>query len=1613
MLSLVSVKAQTLQVNNITLPTCTSPNSGEFEIELTGVGLSDTIVFRLQGFPSGSPSFIQIDTSLIKVIVYPGLSEGNYFIDVFETTGASIAPGVFIALDIVEPIISVPPTPTTVCSNDGPQDLLALVSADQPGGTFTFSGPGVSGTTFDPSGLSGFENVNVTYTLGVCIVSNIVTFDVEPAPIIIPFPITVCEDNGIVDLNTLVTANIPGGAFTFTGTGVSGSNFDPMGLSGPVTIDVTYVFGNCTVLDNFDITVEQLPVLTLPATTVCENSGIVDLTTIVSAIPGGGSFTFVGTGVTGNNFDPTGLGGTTVNIDVTYDSGVCTEVGVLVIDVEITPTITLNPTTPICENSGPQDLLTMVSAVPAGGTFTFSGPGVSGSTLDPTGLGGTAVNVTVNYTLNSCVVTEVMIIDVAPTPVVTLNPTTPLCENSGPQDLLTMVSAVPAGGTFTFSGPGVTGTSFSPASLGGTSTNVDVTYSLGVCTVTNTMVIDVQSTPVLTLNPTTPLCENAGSQNLMAMVSASPSGGTFTFTGPGVAGANFDPTGLSGLVNIDVTYDLGACAVTSTMVIDVEPTPVLTLTPVTPQCDSSMPVDLLPMVSANPPGGVFSFSGPGVSGNIFDPMGQSGTVNIIVTYQLSACTVSDVMVIDVEQAPVLTLNPNTPLCENAGPQDLLSWVTPNPAGGVFTFSGTGVTGNTFDPAGLSGFVNINVDYTLGVCISSSILVVDIQIVPTVSLNPPAAICNDAGLQDLLAMVSVNPTGGTLTFSGPGVIGNNFNPTGLVGTIDIQVSYVLSTCSQLDIMQLILNDAATVDAGLDQTICETDPVLLSGTIGGGATSGIWTSTGSGSFDDNTSLSAIYTPSPADISAGSVILTLITNDPDGPGPCSVESSSLTVLINQGAVVDAGPDQLICEGENVNLTGSVSGIAINPMWSTTGGGLFDDPSSLNAVYFPDVTDIAAGQVQLILNTDDPDGPGGCPVGTDTVEVIINLVPIVDAGPDQAIPAGNTVNLAGTIGGGATSAIWSSNGSGIFDDVTSLTAVYTPSAADILSGSVILILTTNDPDGPGPCTAKSDLMTALIITGKTVIAGVDQNLCEGDTVFLSGVAACVANGTTWTSDGSGTFDDPTDLNTFYLPTAADIAADSILMILNIDDPASSLGCLPESDTLVVKINPIPVADAGSDVTICQGDAIQLNGTGAMFYLWSPAAGLDDPNIPNPMASPVITTTYLLTVTDDFGCTDTASVTINVIITVPPVVITPVDICQDFVSPRLMATGTNISWYTDPALTNLVATGPEYQPGPGELDVTVVGSTPFYATQEVGCGESLAATVVVNVFDRNDAICSTLCPTVDFTTTVTDLICAGNNTGIIQLDNITGQSTSSPLLDILLDGNLVGQTDQTSFTISDLSGGSYSVTVQQTGVCTNSFDQTVTIVEPPTSILATVADVSISLPDLATGEFTVLIEGPSGVPPYQVSIELTAPTFPPQSVFIDFTTATLDPSTGDYEITFSDLFAGSYEITVRDDTGCDIVLTQEVGYDDSIFVPNIFTPNDDDINETFTIRNLPSDGVILIVSNRWGKVVYESHNYQNDWDGGNNSDGTYFYRIKLDNVVYNGWVEIRRGTVP
>src|SRR5204862_4957451 len=109
--------------------------------------------------------------------------------------------------------------------------------------------------------------------------------------------------------------------------------------------------------------------------------------------------------------------------------------------------------------------------------------------------------------------------------------------------------------------------------------------------------------------------------------------------------------------------------------------------------------------------------------------------------------------------------------------------------------------------------------------------------------------------------------------------------------------------------------------------------------------------------------------------------------------------------------------------------------------------------------------GTVIIRLTTDDPTGP--CPNAISTVVITVQncscgAPPIADAGAPQTTCAGTAVTLAGTISGSATSATWTAP-SGGFANSTQLGTTYMPS---ITSGTVNLTLTTNDPDGAGPCT-------------------------------------------------------------------------------------------------------------------------------------------------------------------------------------------------------------------------------------------------------------------------------------------------------------------------------------------------------------------------------------------------------------------------------------------------------------------------------------------------------------------------------------------------------------------
>jgi len=100
--------------------------------------------------------------------------------------------------------------------------------------------------------------------------------------------------------------------------------------------------------------------------------------------------------------------------------------------------------------------------------------------------------------------------------------------------------------------------------------------------------------------------------------------------------------------------------------------------------------------------------------------------------------------------------------------------------------------------------------------------------------------------------------------------------------------------------------------------------------------------------------------------------------------------------------------------------------------------------------------------------------------------------------------------------------------------------------------------------------------------------------------------------------------------------------------------------------------------------------------------------------------------------------------------------------------------------------------------------------------------------------------------------------------------------------------------------------------------------------------------------------------------------------------------------------------LTVTTAYGCTDSISQNILVID-IKIPNVFTPNGDGINETFVIDGIELvPDCQLIIFNRWGKRIYESNNYKNDWDGGNYADGVYYFIFTLP----QGIAEPTHGTV-
>ncbi len=119
------------------------------------------------------------------------------------------------------------------------------------------------------------------------------------------------------------------------------------------------------------------------------------------------------------------------------------------------------------------------------------------------------------------------------------------------------------------------------------------------------------------------------------------------------------------------------------------------------------------------------------------------------------------------------------------------------------------------------------------------------------------------------------------------------------------------------------------------------------------------------------------------------------------------------------------------------------------------------------------------------------------------------------------------------------------------------------------------------------------------------------------------------------------------------------------------------------------------------------------------------------------------------------------------------------------------------------------------------------------------------------------------------------------------------------------------------------------------------------------------------------------------------------------------DGTTGTGNVVFHHYEPGSYTVYLASmNQSCKVDTTFNIEVS-AVFVPNVFTPNNDGLNDRFEVTGHQGDWK-LVVYNRWGKQVAKFDNYTDQWDGNNEAAGVYYYQLTSPyGKVCKGWVQI------
>ncbi|MDN5203842.1 gliding motility-associated C-terminal domain-containing protein [Fulvivirgaceae bacterium BMA10] len=499
---------------------------------------------------------------------------------------------------------------------------------------------------------------------------------------------------------------------------------------------------------------------------------------------------------------------------------------------------------------------------------------------------------------------------------------------------------------------------------------------------------------------------------------------------------------------------------------------------------------------------------------------------------------------------------------------------------------------------------------------------------TLNVSPEPTVSNAGADQTLCNATSTNlngnsPTVGTGVWTlvaGTATIDDPNNPNSLItglgagNTVTLRWTINLSGCSifsQDDVVINVVDEPSAADAGPDQTLCNVTTTTLAGNIPTSGT-GAWSIvSGSGTINDPTaSNSALSNLVPGT----TTILRWTISRPE----CTVTSEDdVTITVNANPTqADAGADQILCSVNQATLAGNTPTFGIGSWSVVSGSGTISDPSDPNTT----VTNLAAG-TSITLRWTITDVVCSASSTDDVIIQLLEDPTTANAGADQTLCQGTTrttleANNA-VIGNGTWSLV---SGNATIHDPTNPNSI----VSALSDGTSVTLRWTiqNNICAPSVDEVTIDVLAAPGLDVRTA------EICQGQYVQLN------ASGGTRYSWAPAPGLSATDI-------ANPIASPDVTTTYTVT--IENTGCPSVQLDATITVLPAPIVDISPDTTIIIGETIQLTASGGTSYSWSPIEGLNDPNISNPLATPLETMTYTVLVANDRNCESSASVTVSI----------------------------------------------------------------------------------------------------------------------------------------------------------------------------------------------------------------------------------------------------------------------------------------------------------------------------------------------------------------------------------